>query len=515
MVHWRRHLLSSKESALVILWYAVYSLCFSVLQTFVVNENLSLAVFISTLLLYLVFGLVAEMFIGRPRLIRVSLWIQWAAMIMATLQCALIVAHYYFDFPEWVQVALVFVPFMVYSLGLATFQVVAIQFGTSHLHGAPSDQITVFIFWYFSIEIVSRMMIQWISYLLSHFNTEQPKIQLGFCFLCTFVISLLLCMKSLFMSQLFSRDPERETSHSFTCALDKTNPYSLIFHVLKFACKHKHPIQRSALTYWEDKIPSRIDLGKTKYGGPFTNEQVEDVKTFLRLIKFQLSLSGIFFASFMLEFDIYYSISLLEQSKNVLINAIHDCTTILLLLLFYALLVYPCSGKYRMLKRIWFGAILTTGCLLSILLIESIGSYNDSDNQCHKSLHSLYFMNLSPYLFLIPKLLYNSAYIILTIPLFEFLIAQSPQSMKGILIGMYYTTRFGLGGLFTLVDWKVFSKYLFSSHKLSCGLLYSSVMMGVALISLITFTVVAYKYKLRERDEVVNVHIFAEEYYSK
>ena len=156
MVHWRRYLLSSKESALVILWYAVYALCFSVFQTFVVNENLSLAVFISTVLLYLVLGLVAEKFIGKPRLIRASLWIQWAAMIMATLQCALIVAHYYFDFPEWVQIALSFVPFMVHFLGLATFQVVAIQFGTAHLHGAPSDHITAFIFWYFSMENITQ-----------------------------------------------------------------------------------------------------------------------------------------------------------------------------------------------------------------------------------------------------------------------------------------------------------------------------------------------------------------------
>ena len=502
---------------MVILWYAVYAFCFSVFQTFVVNENLSLAVFISTVLLYLVLGLVAEMFIGKPRLIRVSLWIQWAAMIMATLQCAFIVAHYYFDFPEWVQIALSFVPFMVHFLGLSTFQVVAIQFGTSHLHGASSDQITAFIFWYFSMEILPRRIFQWISYLLSHFIAEQPKIQLRFCFLCTFVLSLLLCMKNLFMSHLFSRDPEGETSHSFASALEKLNPYSLIFHVLKFACKHKHPIQRSALTYWEDKLPSRIDLGKTKYGGPFTNEQVEDVKTFLQLIKLLLSLSGIFFASFMLDFDIYYSISFPEHSKNVFINAFYDCTTIILLLLFYALLFSPCSGKYRvsMLKRIWFGAILTTGCLLSILLMESIGSYNNSDNQCHKSLHSVYFMNLSPYLFLIPKLLRISAYIILTISFYEFLIAQSPQSVKGILIGMYYTIRFGLGGLFTLVNWRLFSSYLFSSHKLSCGLLYYLVMMGVVLISLIIFAVVAYKYKLRERDEVVNVHIFAEEYYSK
>ena len=97
MANWRRHLLSSKESVAVILCYAVHTLCLSVFLTFEspVNENLSFAAFISTVILYFVLGLVAEMFIGRPRLIRVSLWIQWAAMIMATLQCALIVAHYY------------------------------------------------------------------------------------------------------------------------------------------------------------------------------------------------------------------------------------------------------------------------------------------------------------------------------------------------------------------------------------------------------------------------------------
>ena len=41
---------------------------------------------------------------------------------------------------------------------------------------------------------------------------------------------------------------------------------------------------RSAFTYCEDELPSRMDFGKSKYGGPFTTEQVEDVKIFLRLI---------------------------------------------------------------------------------------------------------------------------------------------------------------------------------------------------------------------------------------
>ena len=38
---------------------------------------------------------------------------------------------------------------------------------------------------------------------------------------------------------------------------------------------------RSALTYWENKIPSRVDLGKRKYGGPFSEEDVENVKNIL------------------------------------------------------------------------------------------------------------------------------------------------------------------------------------------------------------------------------------------
>ena len=41
---------------------------------------------------------------------------------------------------------------------------------------------------------------------------------------------------------------------------------------------------RSAFTYCEGDIPSRIDLGKMKYGGPFTTEQVEDVKTLFRVL---------------------------------------------------------------------------------------------------------------------------------------------------------------------------------------------------------------------------------------
>ena len=68
--------------------------------------------------------------------------------------------------------------------------------------------------------------------------------------------------------------------------IEPKSPQSIktIYRVLKYAAKHKAPTNCSALTYWEDGIPSRLDLGKTKYGGPFTVEQVEDVKTLLRIL---------------------------------------------------------------------------------------------------------------------------------------------------------------------------------------------------------------------------------------
>ena len=53
---------------------------------------------------------------------------------------------------------------------------------------------------------------------------------------------------------------------------------------MKYAIKNKQPRCRRAFTYCEDDLPSRIDFGKSKYGGPFTTEQVEDVKTFFRLL---------------------------------------------------------------------------------------------------------------------------------------------------------------------------------------------------------------------------------------
>ncbi len=74
----------------------------------------------------------------------------------------------------------------------------------------------------------------------------------------------------------------------------KGNPYKLVYGVIHFAIKHKKPIRRSALTYCDDERPSRLDFGKQRYGGPFTTEQVEDVKVMINIVKVLITLSPFF-----------------------------------------------------------------------------------------------------------------------------------------------------------------------------------------------------------------------------
>ena len=71
--------------------------------------------------------------------------------------------------------------------------------------------------------------------------------------------------------------------------------------MLKFAKAHTIPIRRSAFTYCEDELPSRLDLGKEKYGGSFTTEQVEDVKAFLGILSVLLTLGPIMMVDFSID----------------------------------------------------------------------------------------------------------------------------------------------------------------------------------------------------------------------
>ena len=131
------------------------------------------------------------------------------------------------------------------------------------------------------------------------------------------------------------------------------NPVSLIFKVLNYAAKHKYPVQRSTFTYCENEQPTRLDYGKSTYGGPFTTEQVEDVKTFWRILLLILVIS-------MPSIPLTVSIST-TNSQAPFYNAIQSSSIIMYFTPLYEL-VNPClrnrSPSIFMSARIGAAAVV-------------------------------------------------------------------------------------------------------------------------------------------------------------
>ena len=138
-------------------------------------------------------------------------------------------------------------------------------------------------------------------------------------------VSLALCLDSLF-NHWFVKEP---VGH---------NHFKLFFGVLRYAIKNKYPHQRSALTYWEDKPYSRIDLAKGKYGGPFTTEQVEDVKIVLRsLICMSLASVGVGLSTTLTYYDnqVLFHLGGTQSSQNCSERITLDCLEFFVVEYFY------------------------------------------------------------------------------------------------------------------------------------------------------------------------------------
>ena len=94
---------------------------------------------------------------------------------------------------------------------------------------------------------------------------------------------------------------------------------------------------------------------------------------------------------------------------------------------------------------------------------------------------------------------------IVTVTIFEFISAQSPHSMKGLLLGTYYA----FSGVFQFMSSVVlvpFTTYEFQAHgqsvpRTGCLLGYFLFVSFVALIGLVWFIVAARCYRYRERED--------------
>ena len=437
--------------------------------------------------------------------------------------------------------------FVALYTGFVGFAANVIQFGMDQLLESPGEDRTLFIHWYVWVYFVFTFYCQlaWNLAIQYPYNFENAISQshrwynfFGYVFLglipvlVVIPLTITLCLA-------------RRRRNWFLIEPGTVNPYRLVYRVSKFARQYKTPVRRSAFTYCEDEIPTGLDLGKEKYGGPFSTEQVEDVKVFCGILKVLFSFGAAFFLDFAansvlpyyaLHTAAYYKLPTNNVTKfngtlpeHILLNSgLLSPLLIAICLPLYLCLLRPFISRYvpGMLKRMGLG--------MSLIFLSLIATFSMdiAAHQKTKSTHCMFDVpdysetaseevisvpEQSPFFLIVPLVLTSLSHMLIYTAVFEFICSQSPHSMKGLLIGLLYAIK----GLYQLLATLLVVPFAvgYTSHpnhvgQMSCGFYCYLVNIVIGLIAVLTYMWVAKKYKYRERDEICEVHRYAEEYYS-
>ena len=400
--------------------------------------------------------------------------------------------------------SLIVMPITGYSLGLIgglSCLVTALQLGLDQMPDASAANISSFIAWF----VCSLFLGFWIAEVFFFIpslctttiqelkdNETQAQLTILIPVLCTSVICSTLFV---FASKWLIIEPKSPQS------------LKIIYQVLKFAAKHKAPINRSAFTYWEDDIPSRIDLGKSKYGGPFTTEQVGDVKTVLKILVVLLPISVVWIALGSGTIA-HILLHLLDRNEgNCTMGLLYSLTynpwcVITLTSMVYEFGVYPIIRNKlpNSLRRIGITAFL------ALLMNSAYITLNIIDH-----FHPEVRLLQEPWPYIVYSILNGIAILFLSSGALEFVCAQSPYSMRGLMTGYTnFATFISLSlGLLVFFILKVECKMR------SCSIIYGSISMVLSLVGFILYCVLARWYKMRVRDEDYSPHRVIEEVYDR
>ena len=391
------------------------------------------------------------------------------------------------------------------SIGFIAFLSNIIPFVMDQLRDAPAQDCRIFIYWYAWIINLCKLLAELI--LMKIFKQSAPLNTVAFFVSLASIAIMISCFVLL-----------RKRERWFNTEPCRVNPYKLVYKVTKFAYQHKRPLRRSAFTYCEDKIPFGLDLGKSKYGGPFTTEEVEDVKVFYEILKVLLVTGPLLYLTSLCDdyFKFEFQLQAYKTTTNFVSSQLYDVQN---LFAFVAIPLYLilcrctklCSRPiFKILTKMELATALLLVSMLCALAVN-IASHSQNEGlscmfQQSGEDFSLLFVSLT----IIEQVLAGSV-LLIYICLYEFICAQSPHSMRGMLIGVAYTIQ-GVFSLLYLILRLPFSHWKYSYP--SCGLVYYSMNIVIGVASFILFTWVARRYKYRERNEPSRERQFAEEYYS-
>ena len=228
-------------------------------------------------IMYPVMGCLADTFFGHYKVIRACLCVAWLGTAFMALSFAIHEAfasncktleHDCAYLPSWIFIT---IGYIILGAGLTGIRVNLIPFGADQLPDASGGELSSYFYWhYFGITLGHFIAVIALNFMFNH-------TYFSFVFLTIVIaISLFLCIFVLFQ---------------WTIVPKNGNPLKLVSNVVRASFDTKRPMKRTAFDVGMPN-PTRLDRAKIKYGGPYTMEEVEDVKTFFRILLIVMSCMG-------------------------------------------------------------------------------------------------------------------------------------------------------------------------------------------------------------------------------
>ena len=472
---WRRspNTCCSKKILLLLVWFFLFILSSNIFTISAYHHvGYTGILFASECLAYCLAPLVgwlADVRFGRYEMIKFGSLVSFLASIL-----------YYFVLLTTSTLSNVLFSAAVNIIGLcgSCYYAAMLPFLTDQLIGATSDELSAVVRWYFWTLCVgnstSRLCMNTV------FNYVAGLVVTVFAVpLAVIIISDCLCQQWL------------DRTHKVT------NPIKLIIQVLNYTRKHSYPERRSAFTYIDEEQPTRMDYGKEKFGGPFTEEEVEDVKTVLRLIPLVICLS--LFNSVAIVKSDTVSIIVFNFQLNFWLFPVF-------LIPFHQFLVCLCFRNHvtNMLRCIRIALLISGVCFMILRAIEIYELVSDDVQKytsCGTFNTTIRPVNYVEWYWKVGlHFLYGIGSTISAVLYVEFMISQSPDKMKGLVIGISIPFCYSVPLLLELIDFTLCHDIL--------------TVAGVVVL-FVVFLVLSKRYTLRERNREINIQAIVEEHYER
>ena len=490
--------LKNKAAILIIVWCYLATTVYHLLGSGYINRpqhiistSEMVIVLMAATLLYPIGGWLADTYFGRYKTVQFSMWVMWIATLTMTVNELIADENTFYGCHIHQPVR--YILSLILAIGLGGFHSNIVQLGIDQLTDASTTEITSFITWYTMMLYISGVTLQYATYCtIDSFYVRT--------FAVALFLSVALCLDGLFHNWLVKEHSNRTS-------------LNLVYKVVKFLIKRK---DRQVIK--SERIVSQFDAAKHMHGGPFTNQQVEDVKSILRiilLIAVCATVAGVItpveYATQLLQHTMqgWSHEPKLDECYERLSIWYSDYWFVIALVVLYEFIIHPlyirCFVKIRITSRFLLGTVLFFLHILALLSIEIATYHGETEsNNSTKCIFATDDKTLVNYKWLLVPCFFRGLSIFLFIAsAIEFIWAQTPYYMTGLALG----TMYAFLGLNTIIQTIISSPFLFIKKTpwinvpLTCGIWYFLLQGALVGIFLIVGIIMVSKYKRRERND--------------